>query len=117
MTSIPSGLFVTIQIARIRDVDSDFATTKKELVKDHFAEVHGKNCTASIGTIGLMKTKSALKDLARLYEVPMEEINAVTAGEMRSYVDDDENPLPLDKLKKMFPSLEALLQKYPQMGR
>ena len=117
LTSIPSGLFVTIQIARIRDVDSDFATTKKELVKDHFAEVYGKNCTASIGTIGLMKTKSALKDLARLYEVPMEEINAVTAGEMRSYVDDDENPLPLDKLKKMFPSLEALLQKYPQMGR
>lgn len=99
------------------DVDSDFATTKKERVKEHFAEKYGPKCTASIGTAGLMKTKSTLKDLARLYEVPMEEINTVTAGEMRGYVDDDDNPLTLESLKKMFPALNALLMKYPQMGR
>lgn len=98
------------------DVDSDFATTKKEKVKEHFVDVYGEKCTASIGTCGLMKTKSALKDLARLYGVPMEEINAVTAGEMAGYIDDDENPMPLERLKKEFPSLEVLLNKYPQMG-
>lgn len=98
------------------DVDSDFATNKKEIVKDHFIEVYGEKCTASIGTCGLMKTKSVLKDLARLYEVPMEEINSVTAGEMSGYFDDDENPIPLEKLKKEFPGLEKLLNKYPQMG-
>ena len=103
--------------ADMPDVDSDMATTKKELVKDHFAHVYGEKCTASIGTCGLMKTKSVLKDLARLYEVPMEEINDVTAGEMRSYMDDDENPMPLEKLKEMFPGLDALLQRYPQMGK
>ena len=117
MTSTRLALFVIIQITRIKDVDSDFATVKKELVKDHFAHVYGEKCTASIGTCGLMKTKSVLKDLARLYEVPMEEINDVTAGEMRSYMDDDENPMPLEKLKEMFPGLDALLQKYPQMGK
>ncbi len=85
-------------------------------MKEHLAQVYGRNSIASIGTVGVMKTKSALKDLARLYEVPMEEINAVTAEEMCAYTDDDENPLPLDKLKQMFPGLNALLRKYPQMG-
>lgn len=99
------------------DVDSDMATIKKEMVKDHFADVYGRKCTASIGTCGLMKTKSVLKDLARLYGVPMEEINKVTAGEMFAYKDDDEDPMPLDALIKEFPGLAALLEKYPQMGK
>ena len=104
------------------DVDSDFATDKRDLVKQHFADVYGAECTASIGTIGLMKSKSLLKDLARLYEVSPEEVNEVTSVEMKGFADsmedEDGNPadVTIDRLKQMFPGLDRLLRKYPKMG-
>lgn len=98
------------------DVDSDYSTDKKDLVKQHFRNVYGENCTASIGTVGIMKTKSCLKDLARLYDVPQEEINNVTAVEMKSYIETDDTVVSLEKLKSMFPALDMLLEKYPKMG-
>lgn len=96
------------------DVDSDWSTTKRDAVKAHLSDKYGKNMTSSIGTIGTMKTKSVLKDLARLYEIPNEVINAVTAGEMREYVDDDTKSI--EELRQEYPGLDKLLQAYPKMA-
>lgn len=98
------------------DVDSDFRTDKKDIVKKHFVDLYGEKCTASIGNIGFMKTKSTLKDLARLYNVPPEEINAVTKKIDSRWADDEKNEVTLDKLRNKYPELKALLHKYPQMG-
>lgn len=98
------------------DVDSDVATNKRDLVKEHLVERYGKECIASIGTIGTMGTKSTLKDLARLFEVPMEDINEVTAREMKDFKDDDEDPKTIEDLREMFPKLDALLNTYPDMA-
>lgn len=98
------------------DVDSDFATTKRDALKQHIVDVYGKNCTASIGTIGLMKTKSTLKDLARLYEVPAEEVNAVTVKIDSLYADSQDEYHSLEDLKAEYPELNSLLEKYPKMG-
>ena len=100
------------------DVDSDFATTKRDMVKEHFVERYGVNCTASIGTVGLMKTRSTLKDLARLYGVPADEVNRLTSQEMgRDNVDEDEEGgwMPLDEVKRKYPSLRRMLMEHPGM--
>ena len=97
------------------DVDTDVATPEKDNVKRHFAEKYGETATASIGTIGMMKTKSALKDLARLYQVPPEEINQVTTEGMRGYWDEDDE-VSIEQLRRDYPALDRLLQKYPKMA-
>ena len=92
------------------------ATPEKDNVKRHFADVYGEKATASIGTVGMMKTKSALKDLARLYNVPPDEINDVTTNGMRGYWDDGDEDISIDQLRRDYPALDRLLQKYPRMA-
>ena len=96
------------------DVDSDLATNKRDLVKQHLVDRYGKECTASIGTIGTMGVKSTLRDLARLYEVPAEDINEITAHEMKSYEENDNDTI--EDIRAKFPGLNALLNEYPKMA-
>ena len=96
------------------DVDSDLATNKRDLVKQHLVDRYGKECTASIGTIGTMGVKSTLRDLARLYEVPAEDINEITAHEMKSYEENDDDTI--EDIRAKFPGLNALLNEYPKMA-
>ncbi|MBP5459067.1 MAG: hypothetical protein J6Y62_02685, partial [Clostridia bacterium] len=99
------------------DVDSDWATPMHDVVKRHFIDVYGERCTASIGTRGTMKTKAVLKDLARLYDIPQAEINAVTKGIDSEWADNEENEVTVADLEARSPELKALLEKYPDFCR
>lgn len=51
----------------IPDVDSDFSKNKRNLVKEYLVQKYGKDRVASVGTLGLLKTKLVLKDVARAF--------------------------------------------------
>ena len=98
------------------DVDSDCATTRRGALKEHLAERYGRNSVASIGTVGTMQTKSALKSLARLYDIDPQEINQVTSVEMADFAEDDENPKSIEDLRAEYRGLARLLDAHPQMA-
>lgn len=98
------------------DVDSDVATNKRDMLKEHLAERYGRNSVASIGTVGTMQTKSLLKSLARLYEIDPQEINQITSVEMKDYVEDDDHPADIAALRDAYPGLAKLLDAHPQMA-
>ena len=98
------------------DVDSDFSSGTKDSVKDYFADTYGKNNICSIGTVGFLHTKSALKELARVYDVPPEEINILTTEGLKDFEADDDE-LPLDELKIKFPALALFLRKHPEFEK
>ena len=94
--------------------NSDFQSNAKEGVKDFFAETYGKHNICSIGTIGFLHTKSALKELGRVFEIDDKEINELTTKGLKEFEADDDE-LSTDELKEKFPALNEFFKKYPQV--
>jgi len=57
------------------DIDLDFEDSKRHLVREHLIEIYGENNIAGISTFLKMKGKMAVRDVARVFEIPMAEVN------------------------------------------
>ncbi|MBN2778804.1 MAG: DNA polymerase III subunit alpha [Bacteroidales bacterium] len=60
------------------DVDIDFDDDGRALVVDYVTKKYGKDKVAHICTIGTMKAKGALRDVARILRVPLNQINELS---------------------------------------
>jgi len=59
------------------DIDTDFDDAGREKVIDYVVEKYGKNQVAQIITYGTMAAKLAIRDVARVMELPISESNAL----------------------------------------
>lgn len=57
------------------DIDIDFDDDGRGLVLDWVTEKYGQDRVAHIITYGTMATKSAIKDVARVHQLPLAESN------------------------------------------
>ncbi|MDR2118437.1 MAG: DNA polymerase III subunit alpha [Tannerellaceae bacterium] len=60
------------------DIDVDFDDDGRNRVLEYVTEKYGKEKVAHIITYGTMATKSAIKDVARVQKLPLEESNRLT---------------------------------------
>ena len=60
------------------DIDLDFEDKRREEVREYLAKRWGEDKVAAISIYGEFKPKSAVKDVARVLQVPFAEINAIT---------------------------------------
>jgi len=60
------------------DIDLDFEDKQRDRIKEYLRERWGKDNVAAISIYGTFKAKSVIKDIARVYQVPFEEINNLT---------------------------------------
>ena len=59
------------------DIDTDFDDEGRQKVIDYVVQKYGKNQVAQIVTYGTMASKSSIKDVARVMDLPLAEANAV----------------------------------------
>jgi DNA polymerase-3 subunit alpha len=93
------------------DIDIDFDDVGREKVMNYVIEKYGKEQVAQIITFGTMAAKSAIRDVARALDFPLNEINAF----LKEFPDNPKTTLKgilhkdgiTDKLKKAF-NLEDL---------
>ena len=60
------------------DIDLDFEDKRRDEVKNYLATRWGEDKVAAISIYGTFKPKSAVKDVARILQVPYAEINSIT---------------------------------------
>ena len=60
------------------DIDLDFEDKRRGEVRNYLRERWGEDNVAAITTYGQFKAKSAVKDVARVFQVPYQEINMIT---------------------------------------
>jgi DNA polymerase-3 subunit alpha len=60
------------------DIDLDFEDKRRGEVRNYLRDRWGHDKVAAITTYGTYKPKSAVKDVSRVYQVPFQEINAIT---------------------------------------
>jgi DNA polymerase-3 subunit alpha len=100
--------FISADRNDLPDVDIDFQDSKRELVRQHLEELYGKNNIASISTFLSMKGKAAIRDVARVFDIPLKEVD--TFAKTISYYDDD-SILQACKTEEG----KAFAKKYPQV--
>ena len=61
------------------DIDTDISTNDRQFVIDYIKTKYGTEYVSQIITFSELKSKSALKDAARLYNINPEEINRITS--------------------------------------
>jgi DNA polymerase III subunit alpha len=59
------------------DIDIDFDDRRREEVIRYCSEKYGKNSVAQIATMGRIKAKNAIRDVGRVLEIPLPEVNRV----------------------------------------
>ena len=60
------------------DIDMDFEDTKREVVKEYLVNKYGHGNVANIISFGTIKAKSAMKDVSRIENIPLEEVEEAT---------------------------------------
>ncbi len=70
--------FLNPERVSMPDIDTDFDDEGRQKVIDYVVEKYGKNQVAQIITYGTMAAKSAIKDVARVMDLPLAESNALT---------------------------------------
>jgi DNA polymerase III alpha subunit len=59
------------------DIDSDFSMNERELVIKYFIDKYGNDHVAPIGSYGQMKMKMVLRDIARIFDIDIQDTNDV----------------------------------------
>lgn len=57
------------------DIDMDFEDIKRKEIRKHLEQVYGKNCVAGASTFSKMKGRGALRDVARVFDVPLSDVD------------------------------------------
>lgn len=60
------------------DIDMDFEDEKRKQVVDHLRERYGDKCVFGISTFLTMKGRAVLRDVARVFDVPLTDVNEFT---------------------------------------
>jgi DNA polymerase-3 subunit alpha len=99
------------------DIDIDFCKDRRGEVIDYVARKYGQDAVTQIMTLGTMKARMAIKDVARAYHWTPEE-----SQELANLVPEDPSGKhdlqvclgrkPLDKDKNEFGAVEAMLKRY-----
>lgn len=97
------------------DVDLDCPSSKREMIIEYLKSKWGEKRVVQVITFGEVKAKSAIKEAATYFEIPYQEINALTSH-IPSFEREDGamHDLPLSKALEI-PEVARYQQKFPKL--
>ena len=90
------------------DIDVDLCIKKGHKVFSYLMNKYGKEYCCNIATFGRLQLKAVIKDLAKTFSVPFEEVNALTTN-------IPEDIKHIEELYNDFPDAKIFLDKYPEI--
>ncbi len=69
--------FLTTERVTLPDVDIDFSDARRQEVIDYIRQRYGENSVAQIITFGTMQARAAVRDVGRVLDVPIGEVDRV----------------------------------------
>jgi DNA polymerase-3 subunit alpha len=103
--------FISPDRIDLPDIDNDFQDNKRQLVIDHFKEIYGENHVASVSTFMTMKGKCALRDVARVFDIDLDEV-----GKAASIIEEsEENNNSINESFNNYPEGKAFRKHYPEV--
>jgi len=96
------------------DIDIDFMPEVRDYLKRDWAPKHfGQDNICEVGTYVTLGIKSAMLDMARVHEIPIEEIQPITSN--MADKDDDGKPMSFEIACDLYPKFAAFCEQYPDV--
>ncbi|MFW9881385.1 MAG: uracil-DNA glycosylase family protein, partial [Candidatus Thorarchaeota archaeon] len=96
------------------DIDMDFEDRKRYLVKKHLQELYGEFNVVGVSTFSRMKGRGAIRDVSRVFNVPLMEVNRACdcidskIGEDDTIINSFDNFEDGKKFKKKYPEVAKI---------
>ena len=97
------------------DIDIDFEDALREVVIRYVAEKYGHDHIGQIVTYGVMKARSAVRDVARVLELPLKETDRL-AKLIPSNWPDDQSILKIPEIKKAYKGSDPKVRQVIEMA-
>lgn len=101
--------FIDVSRADLPDIDLDFDSDRRHLVRSYLAKKYGDKCVSNIGTFTYYKSKNALDDVAKVYSVPKWEVERVkdllierSSGDLRASATIEDTVEQFDAAREVF---------------
>jgi DNA polymerase-3 subunit alpha len=92
------------------DIDTDVPRSQRSKVLAYIKERFGSENVAQLVTLGSLQAKAILKEVFRVYEMPFDEANKITA--LVPAKNDDHVPITLQEAIDKVPELKAYYEQY-----
>lgn len=116
---IPYGLiferFIDINRSDLPDIDIDFSDERRKLVFEYIEGKYGKDRVARLGTVGMFKPRSALKQAGIALRVPSWKIDKVLDGLIERTSGDSRAMFALEDTLKDTEAGRSMLEEFPEV--
>jgi len=99
------------------DIDLDFEDIKRHLVKQHLEELYGEECVAGVSTFMALKGKGALRDVSRVFDVPLADVNAAANAIIVRSGGDMRANFTIQDAFEIFEDGRRFMRKYPEVAK
>lgn len=100
----------------VPDIDLDISSARRGEVVDYIVNKYGEDHTAFVSTFTIRKSRGALRDTARLYDIPLKEVDRIAKlipTEFYSDLDGEkETDVPLKEAVTRVPELKSAKRRY-----
>jgi len=93
------------------DFDVDFQDDRRDEVIEYLRQKYGKDKVAAIAAIGRMDTKAAIRDVARVLDIPLPIVDKFS----KLIPVKRGKPMPIQDAVKSVPELQELLNAHPEL--
>lgn len=98
------------------DIDMDFEDIKRDRVKKHLEDTYGKNCVAGVSTVSRLKGRGAIRDVARVFSVPVSEVNKACSCIVVRSGGDFRSDYTIEDAFKTFEDGKRFYEKYKKVA-
>ena len=99
------------------DIDMDFEDIKREKIKEHLKDLYGKHNVVSISTFAKMHGRGALRDVARVFDIPLAEVDKAAKSIVVRSGGDVRADFTLEDAFKTFEDGKKFYEKYPKVSK
>ena len=104
--------FLNPMRAGMPDIDTDFCIKNGHKIFTYLMDKYGKEYCCNIATFGRLQLKAVIKDLAKTFAVPFEEVNEFTRNIPKEI---EKMKINITQLYEQFPEAKLFLDKYPEI--
>jgi DNA polymerase-3 subunit alpha len=105
------------------DIDADFPSEARGMLRDFLVSKYGSACVANLGTFQYFKPKLALIDVAKVYHVPKAKVDSIkdmlierSSGDLRASSGIEDTIEQFDAAKKVFDDYPDLYKSFDLEG-
>lgn len=99
------------------DIDLDFPSEARPMLREFYASVFGEECVSNVGTFTVFKNKLALDDVARVFRIPQFEVNKVKDFLIERSSGDLRASSTIEDTVEQFPQARAVFEEFPDLRK